>query len=64
MANKQYGLSLAEKEAVWVQFRTGASCAAIGRVLGQTTSAVYWVIRAQGGVAPAVRRRPRGALTP
>ena len=63
MAKKQYGPSLAEKEAVWAQFRTGASCAASGRGLGHTTSAVYWGIRAPGGVAPAVRRR-RGALTP
>lgn len=64
MAKKQSGLSLAEKDAVWAQFRAGASCAAIGRALGHTTSAVYWVVRARGGVAPAGRRRARSALTP
>jgi hypothetical protein len=73
MAKEQYRLSLAEKEAVWAQFLTGASCAAIGRVLGHATSAVYWgsgprgVSRRRCDAAPAARsplkngRRSRAA---
>ncbi|WP_310569650.1 IS30 family transposase [Gemmatimonas sp.] len=57
------GLSRAEKNVVWVQYRAGASFAAIGRALGHTRNSIYAFVRAQGGVAPVVRRRACSALT-
>ncbi len=57
------GLSRAEKSVVWVQYRAGVSFAAIGRAIGHTRSSIYAVVRAQGGVAPIVRRRACTALT-
>lgn len=64
MAQKELrGLSAAERAEMWVRFKAGASFTAIGRALGRHVGTIYAVVRAQGGIAPAVRRRARGALT-
>jgi len=63
MERGRRGLTKAEKDAVWVQYRAGTSFAATGRALGHTTSTINWGVRALGGVAPVAQRRARGALT-
>ena len=63
ISSERPGLSSAAKEAMWVRYRAGESCASIGRALGKATGSVYAVVRAHGGIAPAIRRRARGALT-
>ena len=56
-------LAGAEMAEMRVRFKAGESCTAIGRALGRHVGTIYAVVRAQGGIAPAVRRRARGALT-
>ena len=63
ISSERPGLSSAAKEEMWVRYRAGESCASIGRALGKATGSVYAVVRAHGGIAPAIRRRARGALT-
>ncbi len=64
MAQKERrGLSSVESAELWARFKAGESFTAIGRALGRHVGSVYAVVRAHGGIAPAVRRRARGALT-
>ena len=64
MAQKERrGLSPVERAELWTRFKAGESFTTIGRALGRHVGTVYAVVRAHGGIAPAVRRRARGALT-
>ena len=64
MAQKERrGLSPVERAELWTRFKEGESFTTIGRALGRHVGTVYAVVRAHGGIAPAVRRRARGALT-
>ncbi len=57
------GMSALETAELWTRFKAGESFTAIGRALGRHVGSVYAVVRAQGGIAPAVRRRASATLT-
>ena len=48
---------------LWTRFVAGESLIAIARALGKTQSTVYSAVRAQGGIAPPVRRRAARVFT-
>ena len=51
-------MTAAETDAVWVQYKAGATCATIGRVLRKHVSTIYSIVSSHGGIAP--HRRERG----
>ena len=56
-------LSWIEKDELWQRWRRGESQSAIARALQRTSSCVYQVVVAEGGIAPRPRCRSRLALT-
>ena len=56
-------MSIADHEELWRRRRRGETYAAIGRAVGRTAEAVFYVVRRTGGVAPRPRRRAAGTLT-
>ncbi len=56
-------LSSAEKADLWQRWRRGESATDIGRALDRQLATVIRVVSAEGGVAPAPRRRSQRALT-
>jgi IS30 family transposase len=57
------GLSAAQKADLWQRWKQGQSLSEIGRALGKHAGSIHGVVSANGGFVPAVRRRPRWALT-
>lgn len=53
------GVTAAEKDELWVLYKSGATCATIGRTLGNHVSTICSIVRASGGIAP--RRRVRAS---
>ena len=60
---RRRGMSALETAELLTRLKAGESLTAIGRALGRHVGSVYAVVRAQGGIAPAVRRRAAAALT-
>jgi IS30 family transposase len=60
---RRRSLSAGETTELWTRFKAGESFTAIGRALGRHVGSIYAVVRAHGGIAPAVRRRASTALT-
>lgn len=56
-------MTWAERNELWRRWRAGESLTAIGKALQRDHSRVYHIIAAEGGIAPAPRRRSRLALT-
>jgi IS30 family transposase len=56
-------LSWDQKTELWRRWRHGETLSEIGRALARPPATVFSVLRTHGGVAPAVRRRSRVALT-
>lgn len=52
-------MTATEKDALWVQYKAGATCATIGRALGKHVSTIYSIVSSRGGIAPrrSVRQR-------
>ena len=57
------GLSAQQRAEFWNRWRAGQSMSDIGRALGRDRSSIHYVVRCSGGIAPAMRRRSRHALT-
>ena len=57
------GLSATQKADLWQRWKQGQSLSEIGRALGKHAGSIHGVVSSNGGFAPAVRRRPRWALT-
>jgi len=57
------GLSAQQRAEFWNRWRAGQSMSDIGRALGRDRSSIHYVVRCSGGIAPAMRRRSRQALT-
>lgn len=55
-------LSEAQKRELWDRWRGGETLVEIGRALGRSTPNVFTMLKARGGIAPAVRRRREGWL--
>ncbi len=56
-------MTAAEKDTVWSQYKAGATCATIGRVLGKPVSTIYSIVSSHGGIAPRRRKRAEDALS-
>ena len=57
------GLSASQKTELWHRWKNGQSLSDIGRALGKHAGSIHGVVSSNGGIAPAVRRRSRLALT-
>src|SRR5580692_8917414 len=57
------GLSAIEKRDVWSRWKAGQSLHQIGRAFDKPHSCIRAVLLPRGGIAPALRRRSRWALT-
>src|SRR5215207_9718584 len=56
-------MSWSEKNELWQRWRRGETLDQIARALHRGSSAIYEYVGAEGGIAPAPRRRSRLALT-
>jgi IS30 family transposase len=59
----RFGLSATEKREVWSRWKAGESLHEIGRVFDKPHSSIRAVLLPGGGIAPALRRRSRWALS-
>jgi len=57
------GLSVAQRAEFWQRWKAGQSMSDIGRALDRDRSAIHYVARCHGGIAPQTRRRSPLALT-
>jgi IS30 family transposase len=55
-------LSGAQKRELWERWRRGETLAEIGRALGRSQPRVYSILKGEGGIAPAERRRRADGL--
>ena len=58
------GLSIIEKAGLWERWTRGESLSEIARALAKNPGSIHGVLRGQGGIAPAPRKRSRASLTP
>ena len=56
------GLSIEGRAELWARWRAGESVSAISRAFSKLPGSIYTVLREQGGVARAPRRRAEAAL--
>src|ERR1700720_738813 len=59
----RFGLSAIQKRDVWSRWKAGQSLHEIGRAFDKPHSCIRAVLLPGGGIAPALRRRSRWALT-
>jgi len=57
------GLSALQRAELWSRWKAGQSLQEIGRALGKDHVVIHFLLARHGGIAPAVRRRSRRALT-
>jgi len=57
------GLSAERKAELWERWKNGQSLSEIGNALGKHAASIFGVVARRGGIAPALRRRSRLALT-
>src|ERR1700689_3682101 len=60
---RRWKLSSAQRVEMWSRWKAGQSLNAIGRALGKDKQVIHFLLARHGGIAPAVRRRSRRALT-
>ncbi|MBZ5700150.1 MAG: IS30 family transposase [Acidobacteriia bacterium] len=60
---KRVRLSAAQRTDMWCRWKAGHSLHQIGRAFGKEHAVIYFLLARHGGIAPAVRRRSRRALT-
>jgi IS30 family transposase len=63
MQRKRTRLALAEKSDIWRRWKAGQSLHEIGRAYGRPHPTIRKLLLPRGGIAPALRRRSRLALT-
>lgn len=51
------------RQEVWERWKAGECAGSIARALGKRSGSIHMVLRANGGIAPPQRLRPRRALT-
>ncbi|HKT09879.1 MAG TPA: IS30 family transposase [Gemmatimonadaceae bacterium] len=61
--DRQWGFSAVQQAEVWARRKAGESLSAIGRALGKQEGSIFMLVMAQGGIAPAPRRRASCAVT-
>ena len=57
------GLAPQQMAELWQRWKAGQSMNGIGHALCRDRSAIHYVVRCRGGIAPSARRRSRLALT-
>ena len=60
---KRSRLSLTQRSEIWSRWKSGQSLHEIGRAYGKPHNSIRCFLLPRGGIAPAVRRRSRLALT-
>src|ERR1700724_1595433 len=60
---KRFGLSAVEKNEIWRRWKAGQTLHEIGRAFDKPHTSIRHLLLPRGGIAPAVRRRSRLALT-
>jgi hypothetical protein len=60
---KRFGLSASEKSDIWRRWKAGETLHEMGRALDKPHTSIRCLLLPRGGIAPAVRRRSRLALT-
>jgi IS30 family transposase len=60
---KRSRLSLTQRTAIWSRWKAGQSLHEIGRAFGKPHSCIRCLLLPRGGIAPALRRRSRLALS-
>ena len=60
---KRFGLSAIEKSDIWRRWKAGETLHEIGRAFDKPHTSIHHLLLPRGGIAPAVRRRSRLALT-
>src|SRR5580658_9113459 len=60
---RRWKLSSAQRSDMWSRWKAGQSLNEIGRALGKDKQVIHFLLARHGGIAPAVRRRSRRALT-
>jgi hypothetical protein len=60
---RRCGLSAAQKASLWQRWKDGESLSDIGRSLGKHAASIHAIVRPNGGIMPAVRKRAPRALT-
>src|SRR3984885_1384504 len=63
MMQRRWKLSSAQRADMWSRWKAGEWLNAIGRALGRDKQVIHFLLARHGGIAPAVRRRSRRALT-
>jgi len=63
IAARRWKLSAVQQSDMWNRWKAGESLNAIGRALGKDHVVIQLLLARHGGIAPAVRRRSRIALT-
>lgn len=58
------GISAEQRKELWRRWKDGESLSDIGRALGKHAASVFSIVIAKGGIAPPVRTRRSGSLTP
>ncbi len=58
------GVSAEQKKELWCRWKAGETLSEIGRALGKHAASVFAIVVAKGGIAPPVRMRKPGSLTP
>jgi len=56
-------MSCTQRNELWARWRAGESLTDIGHALARGSGRIYTIVAAEGGVAPAPRRRSRLAVT-
>jgi len=60
---RRVGFSDVQKQDVWDQWRNGRSLTDIGRGLGKAPASIYFIVSANGGFVPPLRKRAVRTLT-
>jgi IS30 family transposase len=63
LMERQWGFTAAQRAELWARRKAGESLTAIGRALGKQEGSIFMLVMAQGGIAPAPRRRACRAVT-
>ena len=59
----RYGLSVQERNEVWRRWQAGQLITDIGRAFGRNICTIRDLLRSEGGITPAPRRRSKQALS-
>lgn len=62
-SKRKRGFTDIEKAEIWKFWRCGESLSSIGRLMNKDPGSVFGILRLQGGITPAIRRRSKHHLS-